>query len=89
MATHVTTCDVRVIIVSGLAACEDKRALKLLVLRVNVKWSSSIIIVKACTDSAAKMLEMLFIIVHSDIAVASLIGFPILEVTRSARDSCC
>ena len=41
VAMHVTARDVRVIIISGLAACEDKRALKL---RVNVKWSSSIIV---------------------------------------------
>ena len=39
-----TARDVRVIIVSGLAACEVKQALKLLVLRVNVKWNSSVIV---------------------------------------------
>ena len=46
--THVTARGVRVItignVVFGLASCEDRRALKLLVLQVNVKWSSSVIV---------------------------------------------
>ena len=48
VATHVTARGVRMItignVVFSLAACEDRRALKLLVLRVNVKWSSSVIV---------------------------------------------
>ena len=48
MATHVTARGVCVItignVVFGLAVCEDRRALKLLVLRVNVKWSISDIV---------------------------------------------
>ena len=48
VATHVTARGVRVItienVIFGLAACEDTRTLKLLVLRVNVKWSRSVIV---------------------------------------------
>ena len=69
MATHVTARGVRVItignVVFSLAVCEDRQALKLFVLREYFYYCQG-------TDSTAKTLKMPFIIVHSDLAVASL-----------------